>query len=131
MSMKKVLAGLTLLLLVRLIASRQGYAQAPAPPNGGGGFGGFGEPTDSGVQAGNRNTGAGLASLSTTDGTAQFFQDGLSRFQAVDAVSNNANIGLGPRFNSNSCVSCHSQPAQAFRVPVNFSDSPIDLCSRG
>lgn len=109
--MKKVLAGLALSLLVMSIATRQGYAQAP--PDGGGGFGGFGGPTDPGAQAGNRNTGAPLASVSTTDGTQQFFNNGLSRFQALDSVSNSAtgNNGLGPRFNSNSCVSCHSQPA--------------------
>jgi CxxC motif-containing protein (DUF1111 family) len=36
------------------------------------------------------------------------FTDGQTRFQAVEAVSPN---GLGPRFNSNSCSSCHLQPA--------------------
>ena len=35
-----------------------------------------------------------------------FFQDGLQRFQEIESVSN----GLGPRFNSNQCSSCHSQP---------------------
>jgi CxxC motif-containing protein (DUF1111 family) len=118
MSMKKVLAGLALLLLVMSIATREGHAQSAAPNDGGGGFGGGQQPTDPGVQAGNRNTGAGLASLSTTDGTEQFFQNGLSRFEAVDAVSNTANIGLGPRFNSNSCVSCHSQPAPGGSGPA-------------
>jgi CxxC motif-containing protein (DUF1111 family) len=42
-----------------------------------------------------------------------FFQDGLTRFNAVEVVSGaNANEGngLGPRFNSNQCASCHSQP---------------------
>jgi CxxC motif-containing protein (DUF1111 family) len=121
MSMSKVLAGLALLLLVMSIATTNGHAQSAGPADGGGGFGGGGGgfggggggqgPMDPGAQAGNRNTGAGLASLSTSNGTQQFFQNGLSRFEAVDAVSNTANIGLGPRFNSNSCVSCHSQPA--------------------
>ena len=46
-----------------------------------------------------------LAGLTAMDMT--FFQDGLARFQEVDDV---ANEGLGPRFNSNSCISCHSQP---------------------
>ncbi|HEY6305960.1 MAG TPA: di-heme oxidoredictase family protein [Candidatus Angelobacter sp.] len=69
--------------------------------------------TDPGVQSGNRGTGAPLASLNTTDGTLQFFQDGQTRFQSVEVVNNGTsnNVGLGPRFNSNSCVSCHSQPA--------------------
>ena len=35
------------------------------------------------------------------------FQAGLASFQEVEDVRND---GLGPRFNSNSCVSCHSQP---------------------
>ena len=72
------------------------------------------DPTDPGVQTANRGTGKGVASLTTTDGSSQFFQNGLGRFQDVEAVSggaNVANVGLGPRFNSISCVSCHSQPA--------------------
>ena len=67
--------------------------------------------TDPGVQATNRDTGAGVASLSTTNGSSQFFKNGLARFQAAETVSNSAHVGLGPRFNSISCVSCHSQPA--------------------
>ena len=107
--MKKVSAGLALVLLAMSITTGGGYAQSS---------GGTQKATDPGVQGGNRNTGAGLASLSTTDGTQQFFQNGLSRFHAVDAVSNSANIGLGPRFNSNSCVSCHSQPAAGGSGPA-------------
>ena len=107
--MRKVLAGLALLLLVTAIASGKGYAQAS---------GGSQKAIDPGVQAANRNTGAGLASLSTTDGSEQYFQNGLSRFEAVDAVSNSANIGLGPRFNSTSCGSCHSQPAPGGSGPA-------------
>lgn len=107
--MKNALAGLALVLLVTSITTGRGYAQSS---------GGTQKATDPGVQGGNRNTGSGLASLSTTDGTQQFFQNGLSRFQAVDAVSNSANVGLGPRFNSNSCVSCHSQPAAGGSGPA-------------
>jgi CxxC motif-containing protein (DUF1111 family) len=42
-----------------------------------------------------------------------FFQDGLNRFNTVEMVSGakaNEGNGLGPRFNSNQCASCHSQP---------------------
>jgi CxxC motif-containing protein (DUF1111 family) len=72
--------------------------------------------TDPGVQGGNRGTGAALAAVASNDngnnpGLAAFFADGQSRFQDVEAVSGGANNGLGPRFNSNSCVSCHAQPA--------------------
>jgi CxxC motif-containing protein (DUF1111 family) len=69
--------------------------------------------TDPGVQSGNRGTGATLIPQNDTTGFLTFFNDGLARFQTVESVSGNAagNNGLGPRFNSNSCVSCHAQPA--------------------
>src|ERR1700733_5630798 len=66
--------------------------------------------TDPGVQSGNRGTGATIIT-SDPNGFLPFFQDGQSRFQDVETVSVGNNIGLGPRFNSNSCVSCHAQPA--------------------
>jgi CxxC motif-containing protein (DUF1111 family) len=69
---------------------------------------------DPGVQAANRGTGAALASVLSNDnpGILAFFQDGRRRFQDVEVVSKSTtgNNGLGPRFNSNSCVSCHGQP---------------------
>jgi CxxC motif-containing protein (DUF1111 family) len=43
----------------------------------------------------------------------QFFQDGLNRFTTVEVVSGATSTqgnGLGPRFNSNQCSSCHAQP---------------------
>ena len=71
--------------------------------------------TDPGVQSGNRGTGAALSSVSSNSpsGILAFFTDGQTRFQAVESVSNSPsnNNGLGPRFNSNSCSSCHAQPA--------------------
>jgi CxxC motif-containing protein (DUF1111 family) len=69
--------------------------------------------TDPGVQSGNRGTGAALSSVlsNSPSGILAFFTDGQTRFQEVEAVSNSANVGLGPRFNSNQCSSCHAQPA--------------------
>jgi CxxC motif-containing protein (DUF1111 family) len=69
--------------------------------------------TDPGVQSGNRGTGAALSSVSANSpsGILAFFTDGQTRFQEVETVSNSANVGLGPRFNSNQCSSCHAQPA--------------------
>lgn len=66
--------------------------------------------TDPGVQSASRGTGAALSSVLANDkpGILDFFNDGLDRFQEVDEVAVN---GLGPRFNSNSCSSCHAQPA--------------------
>src|SRR5579864_6007430 len=66
--------------------------------------------TDPGVQSGNRGTGTTIIS-SDPNGLLPFFVDGQARFQEVEAVSGGANVGLGPRFNSNSCSSCHAQPA--------------------
>ena len=68
--------------------------------------------TDPGVQSGNRGTGATLINpANDPNGFYAFFQDGLTRFQEMETVSNSANVGLGPRFNSNQCSSCHAQPA--------------------
>jgi CxxC motif-containing protein (DUF1111 family) len=74
--------------------------------------------TDPGVQGGNRGTGAALAAVTSNDngnnpGLNNFFLDGQTRFQNAEVVKNatNTNVGLGPRFNSVSCVSCHAQPA--------------------
>ena len=102
--MRKVRAALASLLLVLSVRTSKGQAQSANFVSGGGGFGG-GAPTDPGVQAGNRNTGAGLASLSTTDGSEQFFQNGLSRFEAVHGFPIAQTSVWGPRFHSNSCVS--------------------------
>ena len=67
---------------------------------------------DPGVQSANRGTGATIINPGNDpNGFTAFFTDGLSRFQEVENVSNADNNGLGPRFNSNSCVSCHAQPA--------------------
>lgn len=68
--------------------------------------------TDPGVQSGNRGTGASIiSSAGDANGYGAFFEDGLNRFQEVETVSNSSNTGLGPRFNSNQCSSCHAQPA--------------------
>src|SRR6185312_13608080 len=37
-------------------------------------------------------------------------QDGLNRFQNVEAVRGAINNGLGPRFNADQCSSCHAYP---------------------
>ncbi len=59
--------------------------------------------------------GAGQPLSSLTAEELQFFQDGQTRFVTIDSVSGTQpgfpNGGLGPTFNSNSCGSCHSQPA--------------------
>jgi CxxC motif-containing protein (DUF1111 family) len=65
-------------------------------------------PVDPGVRGGPAGAGTPLKGL-TADETA-FFQDGQARFADVEVVTKGSNNGLGPRFNSNQCFSCHSQP---------------------
>src|SRR5271169_3108844 len=65
-------------------------------------------PVDPGVRGGAAGAGAPLPGL-TADESA-FFKDGLTRFLEIESVAGGSNNGLGPRFNSNQCLSCHSQP---------------------
>src|ERR1700674_71444 len=65
-------------------------------------------PVDPGVRGGAAGAGGPLQGL-TADETA-FFLDGQARFADIEGVNKGANNGLGPRFNSNQCFSCHSQP---------------------
>jgi mono/diheme cytochrome c family protein len=69
--------------------------------------------TDPGVQGGAARAGSPLASVNSSDGSLQFFQNGLGRFQEIESVSNSpeGNNGLGPRFNFDQCSACHAQPA--------------------
>ena len=68
---------------------------------------------DPGVQGGAARAGLPLPSVTASDGSLQFFQNGQSRFQDVESVSNSptGNNGLGPRFNFVQCSGCHAQPA--------------------
>src|SRR5271163_4642971 len=71
---------------------------------------------DPGVRGGTPGSGGPLANL-TSDESA-FFQDGSSRFAEVEVVSGGSNNGLGPRFNSIQCLSCHAQPAPGGTSPT-------------
>jgi CxxC motif-containing protein (DUF1111 family) len=68
-------------------------------------------PSDPGVRGVTIDAGQPLASVASTPGLPDFVSDATQRFQEVEAVQGGANNGLGPRFNSNSCSSCHAQPA--------------------
>ena len=101
-------AKITSVLLV-VVLSFAGMALAQ---RGGGGGGGGKQATDPGVQTRSRGTGQTIISANNDPtGYAAFFDNGQSRFQTVETVSNSANVGLGPRFNSNSCSSCHAFPS--------------------
>ncbi len=73
----------------------------------------FAQARDPGVRHASTDGGPppALAGLSAEE--LAFYQDGLARFTEVEVVSG-ASVGqgngLGPRFNSNQCSSCHLQP---------------------
>jgi CxxC motif-containing protein (DUF1111 family) len=73
-------------------------------------------PVDPGVRGGAPGAGTALGGLSA-DETA-FFQDGLTRFVEIESVTGGQNNGLGARFNSNSCKSCHAQPSVGGSSPA-------------
>jgi CxxC motif-containing protein (DUF1111 family) len=73
-------------------------------------------PVDPGVRPGPAAAGGPLPRL-TADETA-FFQDGQGRFAETEVVQGGSNNGLGPRFNSNQCLSCHTQPATGGSSPA-------------
>ncbi len=71
---------------------------------------------DPGVRGGAAGAGGPLQGL-TPDESA-FFSDGLARFANTEVVTGGNNNGLGPRFNSNQCLSCHAQPASGGSSPA-------------
>ena len=73
-------------------------------------------PVDPGVRGGGPGAGTALNDLSA-DETA-FFQDGRTRFVEIESVTGGQNNGLGARFNSNSCQSCHAQPSVGGSSPA-------------
>src|SRR5215471_16781331 len=64
---------------------------------------------DPGVRASAAGAGGPLPGLVADE--SAFFSDGLARFAEIEVVAGGKNNGLGPRFNSNQCLSCHAQPA--------------------
>jgi len=71
---------------------------------------------DPGVRSGPPGAGSPLNGLTADE--AAFFQDGQARFADVEVVTGGSNNGLGPRFNSNQCFSCHSQPNMGGSSPA-------------
>jgi CxxC motif-containing protein (DUF1111 family) len=62
-------------------------------------------PRDPGVRTGAAGAGGPIAGLDNQK--SEFFQTGLDTFKKVDDVA----LGLGPRFNLDSCAGCHAQPS--------------------
>jgi CxxC motif-containing protein (DUF1111 family) len=72
---------------------------------------------DPGVRSVSVDSGNALGSAAADGNLSGYFADGQDRFREEEGVSGGANDGLGPRFNSNSCDSCHSQPASGGSSP--------------
>jgi CxxC motif-containing protein (DUF1111 family) len=70
---------------------------------------------DPGVRGGMPGAGGPLPNLTAQE--SMVFRASLGVFNEVNTVSGD-DPGLGPRFNSNSCVSCHSQPATGGTSPL-------------
>jgi CxxC motif-containing protein (DUF1111 family) len=75
------------------------------------------EALDQGPRADSKGAGNPIQGL--TSQQAAFFQNGLSQFTEQEGVTLNGpgDGGLGPAFNSDSCGSCHSQPATGGTSP--------------
>jgi len=72
----------------------------------------FAQASDPGVRRASSDNGPPLPLKGLSADELSFFQDGLARFSSVKVVTSTTgdNSGLGPRFNSNQCSSCHLQP---------------------
>ena len=107
-------------LLSVCLAAAGALAQQSGRERGQGGSGGRDGNLDS-LDPGPRadSIGAGKPIKGITPEQNTFFQNGLSQFNELEDVTLTApgNGGLGPTFNSNSCGSCHSQPAPGGTSP--------------
>jgi CxxC motif-containing protein (DUF1111 family) len=65
---------------------------------------------DPGVRGGAAGAGAAFQSVQQNTNDNTFFQTGSAQFAENQTVTGD-NTGLGPRFNSTGCGSCHAQPA--------------------
>src|SRR3954467_7019467 len=79
---------------------------------------------DPGVRGGAAGAGAPLTSVAANNPVTilNFFNDAKDRFTEIDSVSGavagEEGFGLGPRYNSRSCVACHAQPAVGGSAPA-------------
>jgi CxxC motif-containing protein (DUF1111 family) len=80
----------------------------------------FGRAQDPGVRQGPAGTGQARTGLTST--YQQFYSAALTRFMEVDSVkggiTGETGVGLGPRFNGNSCAGCHAQPTTGGSSPA-------------
>ena len=78
-----------------------------------------GAQTDPGPRPGPPSAGQPLPGLTAAE--LAYFNEGVTRFTEVDSVLGTipgaTGTGLGPRFNSDSCASCHTQPTPGGSSP--------------
>src|SRR5437763_4268634 len=74
--------------------------------------------TGLGPRGGAVNAGGNIAGMTTDQSTV--VSAGRGTFTEINNVTGSTGglIGLGPRFHSNSCVSCHAQPAGGGSSPA-------------
>jgi len=98
-----------------LLASVAVSTLAPAQTRG---------PTDPGVRSGAAGAGGAYPGLAADQ--RAFFDAAKDAFEEVDGVPE----GLGPRFNLDSCVGCHSQPATGGSAPAVNPQVDVALAAK-
>src|SRR5437764_6063119 len=83
---------------------------------------------DPGVRNTGVNAGQPFASISANANDLAFFNAGLGQFNESQTVTGD-NVGLGPRFNLDSCGGCHAQPATGGTGPA--VNPQFTIISRG
>jgi len=86
-------------------------------------------PADPGVRGGAPGAGGSIAGLTLKEG--KFFatgQDAFVEVQSVQGAIAGTEVGLGPRFNLDSCGGCHSQPAIGGTSP--FTNPQIAVATK-
>src|SRR5437588_1248864 len=79
----------------------------------------FAQVVDPGVRSATGvNAGQPFASVSANANDLAFFNTGKTQFNEHQTVTGD-NVGLGPRFNLDSCGGCHSQPATGGSSPAS------------
>src|SRR5437867_1342687 len=84
---------------------------------------------DPGVRGGQAGAGGPIPGLTAAE--LAFFNAGLDAFNEVDSVSGtipDTGLGLGPRFNLDSCAGCHAQPAVGGTSP--FTNPQVAVATK-
>jgi CxxC motif-containing protein (DUF1111 family) len=74
---------------------------------------------DPGPRSGPASAGSYYPTLQSHEQT--YFSNARTVFQEVETVTDSNNVGLGPALNSNSCSSCHAEPAIGGSSPGKLS----------